>query len=144
MYQYTIIVGNVGRKSEMRYLQNGTAVIDITVAVNKVFTDSNNQRQEKTTWFKVTCWRRLAETVNQYLEPGRQVMVTGEVEVEAYTDRSGQPAATLKLTAREVKFLGSRSDAGGGQGGYSGGQGSRYDDDFAPPQQNISDGDIPF
>lgn len=140
MFQQTIIVGNVGRSPELRYLQNGVAVCDFSVAVNRVYT-TNNERREETTWFKVTCWRQLAETVAQYLTTGRQVMVAGDVKASAYLDKSGQPAATLELTAREVKFLGQRE--GGGGGGDNGGGGERRyaEDDFAPPGRVD---DIPF
>lgn len=139
MFQQTLIVGNVGRSPELRYLQNGVAVCDFSVAVNRVYT-TNNERREETTWFKVTCWRQLAETVAQYLTTGRQVMVVGDVKASAYLDKSGQPAATLELTAREVKFLGQREGGGGDNGG--GGGGRRYEeDDFAPPGRVD---DIPF
>jgi single-strand DNA-binding protein len=136
MYQQVMIVGNVGRDPELRYLQNGVAVCDFSVAVNKRYTSGGEQRDE-TTWFRVTCWRQLAETVNQYLSKGRQVMVIGEVKATAYQDKSGQPAATLELTAQTVKFLGGRGEGGDNQdGGYN----NRYED-FAPPGQVD---DIPF
>ncbi len=131
MYQQITIVGNVGRNPELRYTQNGVAVCDFSVAVNKV-TNVNGEKREKVTWFKVTAWRQLAELVNQYVQKGRQVMVVGEVSVSAYTDKSGQPAATLELTANEVRFLGGRDGGGEGRGNF---------EDFAPPGQVD---DIPF
>lgn len=140
MYQQVTIIGNVGRDPELRYLQNGVAVCDFSVAVNKRYTSGGEQRDE-TTWFRVTCWRQLAETVNQYLSKGRQVMVIGEVKATAYQDKGGQPAATLELTAQTVKFLGGRGDSDNNQdGGASGGYNNRYED-FAPPGQVD---DIPF
>jgi single-strand DNA-binding protein len=146
MFQQTIVVGNVGRNPELRYLQNGTAVCDFSVATTRRYSTNNNEMREETTWFKVTCWRQLAETVAQYVTTGRQVMVVGEIKASAYLDKSGQPAASLELTAREVKFLGSREGAGGeGGGNNSGGGGQRrnfQEDDFAPPPQRVDD--IPF
>jgi single-strand DNA-binding protein len=138
MYQQVTIIGNVGRDPELRYLQNGVAVCDFSVAVNKRYT-SNNEQRDETTWFRVTCWRQLAETVNQYLSKGRQVMVVGEVKATAYQDKSGQPAATLELTAQTVKFLGGRGE-GGDNNQDGGGYNNRYED-FAPPGQVD---DIPF
>jgi single-strand DNA-binding protein len=123
MYQYTVIAGNVGRDPEMRYTQSGQAVCDFSVAVNRRWTDRNsNEQREKTTWFRVTCWGRLAETVNQYVQKGRQILVTGEVDASAWTDGDGNPRATLELTARDVKFLGRRDDdlGYGGSSGYDG------------------------
>jgi len=117
----------------MRYLQSGVPVCNFTVAVNEVY-GTGDERREKTVWYRVAAWRRLAETVNQYVTKGQQIMVIGTVEARAYTDNAGQPQATLELTARDIRFLGSRGDReGGGNGGY---------EDFAPPPDNM--GDIPF
>lgn len=130
MYQQITIIGNVGRDPEMRYTQGGVAVCDFSVAVNKKYTTSGGEQRDETTWFRVTCWRQLAETMGKYLTKGKQIMVVGEVSASAYTDKAGQPAATLEITANTVKFLGSRQegdDAGGG-----GGRSNNRDDDFAP------------
>lgn len=127
-YQQVIIVGNLGRDPEMRYLQSGVAVCNFTVAVNQI-TGSADNRTEKTVWFRVAAWRELGERCAQYLSKGRQVMVIGTVDARAYTDNSGQPQATLELTARDVRFLGSREDggSGGGYDEYSGGGGQPND-----------------
>ena len=91
-YQYTIIIGNVGRDPELRYTQNGVAVCDFRVAVNRTWNDLNtNERREQTTWFRVTAWRALAETVNQYVHKGMQIMVAGTVDASAYLAQDGQP-----------------------------------------------------
>ncbi len=136
MFQQCIIVGNLGRDPEMRYTPDGTPVTSFSVAVSRRWTSGDGGQGEKTWWFKVTCWRKLAETTNQYLKKGRQVMVIGEVDASAWTDQSGAARATLELTAREVKFLGNRDDQmAGDNAGYGGGS------SFAPPQQEE---DIPF
>lgn len=137
MYQQITIIGNVGRDPELRYLQNGVAVCDFSVAVNKRYT-ANGEQRDDTTWFKVTCWRQLAETVKQYVTRGKQIMVVGEVKASAYLDKSGQPAATLELTAQTIKFLGGREGGGSGGGEYN--QNDAYRE-FAPPGQMD---DIPF
>jgi single-strand DNA-binding protein len=110
-YQYTVIIGNVGRDPEMRYTQAGVAVCDFSVAVSRRWQDKNtNEQREKTTWFRVSAWRQLAETVNQYVHKGMQIMVAGEVEASAYVGQDGQPRASLELTARDIKFLGKRGE----------------------------------
>lgn len=109
-YQYTIIVGNVGRDPKLRYTQTGVAVCDFSVAVNRKWKDGNEQR-DKTTWFRVTAWRALAETVNQYVHKGMQVMVTGEIDASAYVAQDGEARASLDLTARDIQFLGGRDGA---------------------------------
>jgi len=111
-YQQTIIVGNVGRDPELRYTQSGVAVCDFSVAVSRKWTDKNtNEAREKTIWFRVTAWRALAETCNEFVRKGMQVMVTGEVDASAYVGQDGEARASLDLTAQNVQFLGSREDA---------------------------------
>jgi single-strand DNA-binding protein len=112
MYQQITIVGNVGRDPELRYTTSGSPVCDFSVAVNERWTDSQtNEQKDKTTWFRVTCWNRLAETVNQYVQKGRQVLVVGTIDASAWTDQQGEARASLELTARTVKFLGQRDTA---------------------------------
>jgi single-strand DNA-binding protein len=134
VYQQCTIIGNLGKDPEMRYTPDGTPVTDFTVAVNRVRTKSDGTKDEQVTWFKVTCWRKLAETTNQFLKKGRQVMVVGEVKASAYLAQDGQPRASLELTANEVKFLGGRED--GGSGNYSSGGGNTS---YAQEEE-----DIPF
>lgn len=135
MFQQCMIVGNLGKDPEMRYTPDGTPVTSFSVAVTRKKGDGT----EKTTWFKVTCWRKLAEVTNQYLKKGRQVMVLGEIDADAYLAQDGQPRASLNLTANEVKFLGGRDDSGGGSSGSasSGGFGSG-------PTYAQEEEDIPF
>lgn len=133
MYQQITIVGNVGREPEMRYTPSGAAVCDFNVAVNERWT-SDGQQQEKTTWFRVTCWNKLAEVVNQYVKKGRQVMVVGSIDASAWVGQDGEARATLELRAFTVKFLGGRDDNGTGQ--------QRQSADYAGPAPDI--GDIPF
>lgn len=133
MYNQTIILGNVGRNPELRYTQAGVPVCDFSVATNKVWNNQAGERQEETTWFRVTCWRGLAETVNEYLRKGRQVFVVGEIKASAYLNNAGEPAASLELTATTVKFIGPR-----GEHVELGAQ--EYDDAGAPASVD----DIPF
>ncbi len=116
-WQQTIIVGNCGRSPELKYLQSGTAVCEFSVAVSESWNDqASGEKKEKTTWFKVSAWGKLAEVCNQYIQRGKMVMVVGTVEARAYMGKDGQPASSLDLRARDVRFLGSRehAEAGGG------------------------------
>lgn len=131
MFQQCIIIGNLGRDPEMRYTPDGTPVTSFTVAVNRRWTDPSGNQSEKTWWFKVTCWRKLAETTNQYLKKGRQVMVIGEIDASAWIDQEGKPRASLELTARDVRFLGGREADVAGEAET----GPIYDQDI---------GDMPF
>src|SRR5690554_5990424 len=133
-YQYTIIIGNVGRDPELRYTQSGVAVCDFSVAVSRRWTDRNtNEQREKTTWFRVSAWRQLAETVNQYVRKGMQIMVAGEVDATAFIGQDGEARATLELTARDIQFLSQRGDRTEESGEY-----------YAGGYNNQSVDDLPF
>lgn len=111
-YQQLIIVGNVGRDPELRYVGSGIAVTDFSIAVTRKWTDQQGNRQETTTWWKVTCWRKTAEIVAQYVRKGKQVLVVAsQIEAETYQARDGQSRTQLKVTADEVRLLGGRGDS---------------------------------
>ena len=109
-----MIIGNLGADPEMRYTANGSAVTSFNVAANEQFTDRAGARQERTEWFSVVTWNRLAETCAQYLTKGRQVYVEGRMQTRSWDDQSGQKRYRTELIAETVKFLGGRD---GGQGG---------------------------
>lgn len=112
MYQQTIIVGNLGKDPVLRFTKEGKAVCDFSVAVNEKWDGG-----ESTVWFRVTCWDRLAETCNEYLSKGRQVMVIGKISTSAYLPKDGgDPRASLDLTARDVRFLSGGQERDDGQG----------------------------
>jgi len=111
MYQKVIIIGRLGRDPEMRYTQGGQAVTSFSVATDRRWTDSNGQQQERTVWFRVSAWRKLAESCNTYLAKGRLVMIEGTLdEPKPYQGKDGEWRASLDVTAREVKFLGGRNE----------------------------------
>jgi single-strand DNA-binding protein len=115
-YQHIMIIGNVGRDPELRYTQSGVAVCGFSVAVNRTWTQDGEQREE-VTWFRVSAWRGLAETCNQYVHKGMQIMVAGRIGASAYTGQDGEPRAGLELTALDVQFLGRRGETHAAPGG---------------------------
>jgi single-strand DNA-binding protein len=126
MYQKIIIIGHAGGDPEMKYTSGGEAVTSFSVATKRVWTDSNGQRQERTIWFRVAAWRRLAEICNQYVRKGQLVMIEGELqEPRTYQSRDGTWRASLDIQAREMKLLGGRSEGGApaGTGGSAPGTG---------------------
>lgn len=110
MYQEITLIGNLGRDVEARYTPQGKMVCDFSVAVTKR-TGSGENATEYTTWFKVTCWEKLAENVANYLKKGSKVLIKGEVKASAYMDKSGKPQASLELTANKVLFLDSKQES---------------------------------
>lgn len=139
MYQQITLVGRLGNDPEMRYTQSGVPVTSFSMAVDRRWTDAEGQQQEKTTWFRVTAWRRQAEVISQYLSKGRPVLVVGEMEeARPWTDRDGNLRASLEVTLREFTFLGGRNDGDYSGGGSSGGSAN------APESQEPAGEDIPF
>ena len=121
------IIGNLGRDPETRYTPNGTMNVQFSVAVSRRFNDQSGQQQERTNWFRVTAWGKLAEildglTQNGYLAKGRQVYVEGRLDAREYQDQQGQTRTSLDVNATEFQLLGTRADAEGGQFGGGGGQ----------------------
>lgn len=112
MFSKTIVVGHLGRDPELRFTPSGQQVCSFSIATTRTWTDQNGQPQEKTTWFRVTTWGKLAELCHQYLTKGRLVLVEGEVDASAWTGQTGEPRASLELNARNVRFLGGRDSAG--------------------------------
>ncbi len=119
MYQKIIVVGNLGRDPEMRYMPDGTAVTSFSVATNRRWTNrQTGEPQEETTWFRISVWGRQAETANQYLSKGRQVLVEGTLTPDAstggprlWTRQDGSVAASYEIRADTVRFMGGRAEA---------------------------------
>jgi single-strand DNA-binding protein len=137
MYQRLIIVGRLGRDPEMRYTPQGNAVTSFSVATDRSWTDASGQRQERTTWFRVSVWGKQAESCNQYLSKGRMVLVEGEInEPTVYQRRDGEWASSLEVRANNVRFLGGRNDdRGAAEGPSEGGSES---------SQILDEEEIPF
>lgn len=116
------LVGNLGRDPETRYTPNGRMNVQFTMAVSRRFNDQSGQQQERTSWYRVTAWGGLAESLdrlaqNGYLAKGKQVYVDGRLEPREYQDQQGQTRMSLDVTANELQLLGSRADGEGGIGG---------------------------
>jgi single-strand DNA-binding protein len=110
MYQKMLVIGFLGGDPVMKYTPEGVPVTDFSVATNRKWKGADGELKEKTTWFRVTAWRKLAETCNTFLRKGKLVLVEGEVEASPFLGQDGQPKASLKLTASNVRFLGTRGE----------------------------------
>jgi len=117
MYHKVTIVGYLGRDPEMRYIPDGTPVTNFSVATSRKWNRPDGTQEEETIWWRVTAWRRLAETCNQYLQKGRLVLIEGELKPDPgtggpriWTGNDGTARASFELTARVVKFLGGRDE----------------------------------
>ncbi|MCW5850931.1 MAG: single-stranded DNA-binding protein [Anaerolineae bacterium] len=132
----------------MRYTPNGQAVCSFSMAVNRRWTDPQGAVHDETTWYRVSTWGKLAETCSQYLTKGRLVLVEGErLKVNAFTNREGQAAASIELTAQTVKFLGGRDGAQGQGAPAQGAAGGRPANNAVPAYEGygqMSEDEIPF
>ena len=108
-----ILVGNLGRDSELRYTPGGAAVATLNLATTEVWNDRNNQRQEKTEWHRVVLWGKQAESLQEYLTKGKQIYVEGRLQTRQWDDKDGNKRYTTEIKADRITLLG----GGGGRGG---------------------------
>ena len=104
-----ILVGNLGQDPEVRYMPNGNAVANITVATSETWKDQQGQPQERTEWHRVVLYRRLAEIVGEYLRKGSKVFLEGRLQTRKWQDQSGQDRYTTEIVANELQMLDSRN-----------------------------------
>ena len=102
------LIGNLGKDPETRYMPNGDAVTNITLATTDTWKDKNGEKQEKTEWHRVTFYRKLAEIAGQYLKKGAPVYVEGRLETRKWTDKEGIERYTTEIIAHDMKMLGSK------------------------------------
>lgn len=106
MLNKVILIGRLGRAPETRFMANGEAVCNFSVATSEKYTDKNGQRQEATEWHNVTMYRKLAEIAGQYLKQGSQVYIEGKIKSRKYTDKNGVERTAYDIIANELKMLG--------------------------------------
>ncbi len=112
-----ILVGNVGQDPEVRYMPNGNAVANLSVATSESWKDQQGQMQERTEWHRVTMYRRLAEIAGEYLRKGSQVYLEGKLQTRKWQDQQGQDRFTTEIIADQMQMLGGRGQEGGSSGG---------------------------
>lgn len=114
-----ILLGNLGKDPEIKYMTNGEAVANIALATTEVWKDKNGEKVEKTEWHRVTFYRKLAEIVGEYCKKGKSIYVEGRLETRKWQDKSGQDRYTTEIIATDMKLLGSKPE---GQQSNSAGQ----------------------
>ncbi|RVU39057.1 single-stranded DNA-binding protein [Hwanghaeella grinnelliae] len=128
-----ILVGNLGRDPEVRTMQNGGKVVNLSLATSETWKDRDGNRQERTEWHRVVIFNeRLGEVAERYLKKGSTIYIEGSLQTRKWTDQSGQEKYSTEVVLQrfrgELTMLGGRNDGGGGGGGYGGSQGGGYDD----------------
>jgi len=108
-----IVVGNLGRDPETRYMPDGAAITNVSVATSFQWTDkASGEKKEETEWHRVVFRGRLAEVAGEYLKKGSQVYVEGRLRTRKWQDKDGQERYTTEIMATEMKMLGSRAGSG--------------------------------
>lgn len=130
-----ILVGNLGKDPEVRYMPSGGAVANITVATSESWKDKQTgEQKDRTEWHNVVFYNRLAEIVGEYLKKGSQTYIEGSLRTRKWQDKSGQDRYTTEIIASEMQMLGGRSGGGGGYDNNVQQQGGGYNQQ-APAQQ---------
>ena len=158
-----MLIGNVTRDPEIKYTPKGSAVTDLGIAVNRVFTPDGGEKREETTFVDVTLWGRQAEIAGEYCKKGRSIYIEGRLQLDSWEDKaSGQKRSKLRVVGENFQLLGPRPGGGSGGGGgdeeyserpprreqpsaSSGVGGGGYNAGRSPAQQPpLEDDDIPF
>ncbi len=153
-FNRVILVGNLTRDPELRYIPSGTAVSEIGLAVNDRV-KRGEQWVDETTFVDVTMWGRTAEVANEYLSKGAPVLIEGRLKLDSW-EKDGQKRSKLRVVCEKMQMLGSREGGGGGRGGAARSSGGRpqpaqeesYGDDYdsgpAPSAAGFPPDEIPF
>lgn len=110
MLNKVILIGRLGKDPETRFMPNGEAVCNFSVATSEAWNDRNGQRQERTEWHNITMYRRLAEIAGQYLKKGSQVYLEGKIQTRKYQGKDGIERTAYDIIVNEMKMLGSIND----------------------------------
>jgi single stranded DNA-binding protein (ssb) len=144
-----MLIGNVTRDPEVKYTPKGTAVAEVGLAINRVYTPEGGERREETTFVDITFWGRQAEIVGEYARKGRPIYVEGRLQLDTWDDKqTGQKRSRLRVVGEQLQLLGSRQDGGGRDSGEGDAPRSRPARP-AQPQRPVEapepdDDDIPF
>ncbi|MEN8760810.1 MAG: single-stranded DNA-binding protein [Thiogranum sp.] len=136
-----ILVGNLGADPEVKYMPNGNAVANVTVATSESWKDKQSgEQKDKTEWHRVVFFRRLAEIAGEYLKKGSQIYIEGKLQTRKWQDKNGNDRYTTEIIANEMQML-------GGRGGGSADFGAASSTAAAPAPAAAADefdDDIPF
>ncbi len=112
-----ILVGNLGRDPETRYMPDGGAITNISIATTSTWKDKSGEKQEATEWHRVAFFGKLAEIAGEYLKKGSQVYVEGKLKTRKWQDKDGVDKYTTEVIADAMQMLGGRQGMGGEGGG---------------------------
>ena len=113
-FNKVILLGNLTRDPEVRYTPKGSAVCDLGIAVNRVYTTDSGEKREEVTFVEVVLWARLAEIAGEYLKKGRPVFIEGRLQMDSWDDKqTGQKRSRLRVVGESMQLLGGRPGGAG-------------------------------
>jgi len=143
-YNRVILMGNLTRDPELRYLPSNTPVVNLGLAVNRRYKNQQGEQQEEVTFVDCEAFARPAEVINQYLGKGQPIHIEGRLRLDQWQSQDGQNRSKLKVVIENFQFVDRRGDGGGG-GGQPAGQAQGGQSSGPPPShEGPSDDDIPF
>ena len=139
-----ILVGNVGKDPEVRYLENGIAVARFTLATSESYKNKNGEKVTQTEWHSLVIWRNLAEIAEKYVKKGQQLYIEGRIRSRQYDDKDGQQKRVVEIQVDTMQMLGRRADDGSSAPSISQSQpeGLPASDDLVPGPSGADD--LPF
>jgi single-strand DNA-binding protein len=145
-YNRVILVGNLTRDPELRYIQSGSAVADVTLAVNDRRKNANGEWVEETTFVDVTLWARTAEIASEYLSKGSPVLIEGRLKLDRWENKEGQKQSKLRVVGERMQMLGAKGEGRGGPapaGKPPARQNSEYSQPAPPDDMEVPVQDMP-
>lgn len=139
-----IIVGNLGQDPDMRYMPDGNAVANLSIATSEVWKDKNTgEPREKTEWHRIVAFRKLAEIMGQYLRKGSKVYIEGHLQTRKWQDQGGNDRYTTEIVADDMQMLDSRGQGSQQHSGSQNNSGNQSTNNSSG-QSLMPDDDIPF
>ena len=142
-----ILVGRLGKDPETRYMTNGEAVTNVSLATSENYKDKNGEKVEKTEWHNLTFYRRLAEIAGEYLKKGAHIYVEGKIQTRKWQDKEGKDRYTTEIIVNELHMLGGKSQGDIGTNLERTPQAATHTSkDSSEPAKNFDnfDDDVPF
>jgi single-strand DNA-binding protein len=146
MVNKVILIGNLGRDPEMRYLEGNVAVARFSVATNESYKDKKGEWQNLTEWHNIICWRGLAEYAEKQLKKGSQIYLEGKLTHRKYQDKEGVDKYVTEVVANTIRILDRRESRPGGQDDAEHPVESHHDSNVTTSAggEQQADDDLPF
>jgi len=139
-----LLIGNLTRDPQLKYLPSGTAVAEFGLAMNRRYRTQDGQQKEEVCFVDVSVMGRQAETCAEYLNKGRQALVEGRLKYDQWETQDGQKRSKLRVVGERVQFLGSRGDAAQGGAARNAQQQPSGSSESSPANEGMTDDDVPF